>query len=67
MLESSQQRRRVFDLAIHLALWLLFITLFAILGDLATGHVSWRDDPVAGIETLVRYYLEQCTDPDLAR
>jgi uncharacterized membrane protein len=57
----------LFDALVHLGLWFLLITFFAVLADLAAAYFLWRDDPVAGIEALVRYYLEQTTDPELAR
>ncbi|MGF6874082.1 DUF4400 domain-containing protein [Paraburkholderia sp. MM5477-R1] len=57
----------LFDTLIHLGLWLLLITFFAVLADLAAAWFWWRDDPVGGIEALVRYYLEQTTDPELAQ
>jgi len=57
----------LFDTLIHVGLWLLLITFFSILADLAAAWFWWRDDPVGGIEALVRYYLEQTTDPELAQ
>ncbi len=57
----------LFDALVHLGLWLLLITFFAILADLAAAYFCWRDDPVADMEALVRYYLEQTTDPELAQ
>jgi hypothetical protein len=57
----------LFDTIVHLGLWLLLITFFAVLVDLVAAYLWWRDDPVAGIEALIRYYLAQTTDPELAR
>ncbi|MFP3562911.1 DUF4400 domain-containing protein [Paraburkholderia sp. SIMBA_030] len=57
----------VVDLAIHAALWLLLASFLSVLADVGAAHFMWRDDPVSGIEALVRYYMGQTTDPELAR
>ncbi|MBR8428285.1 MULTISPECIES: DUF4400 domain-containing protein [Burkholderia] len=57
----------IVDLAIHTALWLLLASFLSVLADLGAAHFFWRDDPVGGIEALVRYYLGQTTDPELTR
>lgn len=57
----------IMDLAIHLVLWLILATFIAVLADLAAAHFLWTSDPVGGIEALIRYYLDQTGDPDLAR
>ncbi|MGF6411496.1 DUF4400 domain-containing protein [Paraburkholderia sp. MM5482-R1] len=56
----------VVDLAIHAALWLLLASILAVLADLAAAHSLWRDDPVGGMQELLRYYLNETTDPGLA-
>ncbi|CAM2187870.1 Integrating conjugative element membrane protein [Paraburkholderia sacchari] len=56
----------VVDLAIHVALWLLLASILAVLADLAAAHYLWRDDPVGGMQELLRYYLSETTDPGLA-
>ncbi|WP_126227750.1 DUF4400 domain-containing protein [Burkholderia ambifaria] len=56
----------IVDLAIHTILWLLLASLLSVLADIAAAHFLWRDDPVAGIETLVRYYVGQTSDPELS-
>ncbi|MDH6152656.1 MULTISPECIES: DUF4400 domain-containing protein [Paraburkholderia] len=56
----------VVDLAIHGALWLLLASVLAVLADLAAAHTLWRDDPVGGMQQLLRYYLSETTDPGLA-
>lgn len=56
----------IVDLAIHAMLWLLLASLLSVLADVAAAHFLWRDDPVAGIETLVRYYAGQTSDPELS-
>ncbi|NIF78125.1 DUF4400 domain-containing protein [Paraburkholderia sp. Cy-641] len=57
----------IVDLAIHAFLWLLLASLLSVLADIAAAHFFWRDDPVGGIEALLRYYLEQASDRELAR
>ncbi|WP_175684569.1 DUF4400 domain-containing protein [Burkholderia anthina] len=56
----------VVDLAIHFVLWLLLASILAVLADLAAAHYLWRDDPVSGMQELLRYYLCETTDPGLA-
>lgn len=56
----------IVDLAIHAMLWLVLASLLSVLADVAAAHFFWRDDPVGGIETLLRYYLEQTSDHELA-
>lgn len=56
----------VVDLAIHVVLWLLLASLLSVLADLAAAHFLWRDDPAGGIRSLVRYYMGQTSDPELA-
>ncbi|MBC8749300.1 MULTISPECIES: DUF4400 domain-containing protein [Paraburkholderia] len=56
----------VVDLSIHLVLWLLLASILAVLADLAAAHTLWRDDPVGGVQELLRYYLNETTDPGLA-
>lgn len=57
----------IVDLAIHTVLWLLLASFLSVLADLGAAHFLWHDDPVGGMEILVRYYVEQTTDPELAR
>ncbi|WP_342335264.1 DUF4400 domain-containing protein [Burkholderia pseudomallei] len=56
----------VVDLVIHVALWLLLASIFAVLADLAAAHSLWRDDPVGRAQDLLRYYLSETTDPGMA-
>jgi hypothetical protein len=56
----------VVDLAIHMALWLLLASILAVLADLVAAHSLWRNDPVSGMQALLRYYLSETTDPGLA-
>ncbi|MEC5406603.1 DUF4400 domain-containing protein [Paraburkholderia sp. MPAMCS5] len=56
----------VIDLAIHASLWLLLASMLAVVADLAAAHLLWRDDPVSGMRELLRYYLNETTDPGLA-
>lgn len=57
----------IVDLAINTILWLLLASLLSVLADIAAAQFLWRDDPIAGIETLVRYYLGQTSDPELSK
>ncbi|PMS32703.1 DUF4400 domain-containing protein [Trinickia symbiotica] len=57
----------IVDLAIHALLWLLLASFLSVLADVGAAHFIWRDDPVGSIEALVRYYLGETTDPELAR
>ncbi|WP_395065493.1 DUF4400 domain-containing protein [Paraburkholderia silvatlantica] len=57
----------IVDLAIHTILWLLLASVLSVLADIAAAHFLWRDDPVSGIEALVRYYLAQTSDRELSR
>ncbi|WP_343671277.1 DUF4400 domain-containing protein [Paraburkholderia heleia] len=56
----------IVDLAIHVALWLLLASILAVVADLVAAHFLWRDGPVGGVQALLRYYLSETTDPDLA-
>lgn len=56
----------IVDLAIHVALWLLLAGILAVLADLVAAHFLWRADPVGGMQALLRYYLNETTDPVLA-
>jgi integrating conjugative element membrane protein (TIGR03747 family) len=57
----------VIDLAIHVVLWLMLAAFIAVLVDLAAVHFLWADDPAGGITALIRYYMNQTSDPELAR
>ncbi|SMG61068.1 DUF4400 domain-containing protein [Paraburkholderia susongensis] len=57
----------IVDLTIHGLLWLLLASLLSVLADIAAAHFFWVDDPVGSIEALVRYYLDQTSDRELAR
>ncbi|KVL19472.1 DUF4400 domain-containing protein [Burkholderia sp. MSMB1826] len=56
----------IVDLAIHVALWLLLASILAVIADLVAAHLLWRDDPVGAVQALLRYYLNETTDPDMA-
>lgn len=56
----------VVDLAVRFALWLLLASILAVLADLGAAHFLWRDDPVGAVQGLVRYYLNETSDPRLA-
>ncbi|SFT83727.1 DUF4400 domain-containing protein [Paraburkholderia aspalathi] len=56
----------IVDLAIHVVLWLLLASILAVLADLAAAHTLWHDDPVGGMQALLRNYLSETTDPGLA-
>lgn len=56
----------IVDLAIHVALWLLLASILAVLADLVAAHFLWRDDPVGGVQALLRYYVSETTNPDMA-
>ena len=55
------------DAAMHLALWLLAITLLAMVVDLVAAHFWWHADPIGHIEALLHGYTEQAADLPLAR
>ncbi len=57
----------VIDLAIHIVLWLMLAVFIAVLADLAAAHFLWANDPVGGITALIRYYMSETSDPELAR
>ncbi|WP_429500794.1 DUF4400 domain-containing protein (plasmid) [Robbsia andropogonis] len=56
----------IFHQAIHLSLWFLLMICIALAVDLAAAYFLWRDDPVAGITALLRFYWDQSTVPDLS-
>lgn len=53
--------------AFSLAVWLCLMLLLAITADLLAAYFLWRDDPVTGIENLIRFYLDQSTAPQLSQ
>jgi integrating conjugative element membrane protein (TIGR03747 family) len=57
----------LFSHTFSLAVWLCLMLLLAIVADLLAAHFLWRDDPVAGIENLMRFYLDQSTAPQLSQ
>lgn len=57
----------VFHLAIALVLWLIVISVLSVAACLVAAHYLWQPDPVAAMEGLMRYYLDQTTNPSLAK
>jgi len=53
--------------AFSIALWLVLMLLLAVVADLVAAHFLWMDDPVAGIERLIGFYLDQSTAPELSQ
>lgn len=57
----------VLSLGFDLLLWLAVISVLSVGAALLAAHYLWHADPVGGIERLLVYYLNQTTDPALAR